>query len=329
MSSTIKTQQISISQHGNSDVLTYGESNLALPLANEVQIEHRAIGINFIDTYHRSGLYPIELPSVLGLEAAGVIIQTGSNISHLKVGDRVSYGNGPIGSYCSARNIPANKVHKIPDGVDDKTAAAIMLKGMTAYYLTQLTYPVKAGETILFHAAAGGVGQIACQWANALGAEVIGTVGSDEKAEIARANGCHHVINYSHENIAERVNEITHGKGVPVVFDGVGKSTFIDSLDSLQPRGLMVSFGNASGAVEDFNLGLLNAKGSLYVTRPKLFDYVSTDAALQTAGNAVFDMVKNGKISIAVNQSYALKDAKKAHDDLEQRNTTGASVLIP
>ncbi len=320
-------KEIRIERHGGPDVMQYVDVELSAPAPGEIQIRHTEIGLNFIDTYHRTGLYPLPLPSGLGLEAAGVVEALGQGVNHFGVGDRVAYGAGPIGAYSQMRNIPAGRVVKLPDTIDDQTAAAIMLKGMTACYLLRQTYEVQAGDTILFHAAAGGVGQIAIQWANALGATVIGTVGSQAKAETAKALGCHHVIDYSKENIAERVREITEGKGVPVVYDGVGKSTIDASLDSLQPRGLLVSFGNASGPVTNFDLGLLSAKGSLYITRPTLMTYVASDEALQANTRDLFDIVGSGKVKINVNQRYPLSEVAQAHRDLEARKTTGSTVL--
>ena len=320
-------KEIRISRHGGPEVLEYVEANVSGPKNGEVQIRHTQIGLNFIDTYHRSGLYPVSLPSGIGLEACGVVEAVGSGVEHLAVGDRVAYGAGPIGAYSQMRNLPAGRVNKLPDIIDDETAAAIMLKGMTVRYLLRETYTVQAGDTILFHAAAGGVGQIAIQWANALGATVIGTVGTTAKGEMATALGCHHVINYNEENVADRVREITDGKGVPVVYDGVGQSTIDASLDSLQPRGLLVSFGNASGPVTDFDLGKLAAKGSLYITRPSLMAYVATDEALAANARDLFEMVGSGKVKINVNQRYRLSEAAQAHRDLEARKTTGSSVL--
>ena len=305
------------------------DADLAAPAAGEVQIRHGAIGLNFIDTYHRTGLYPLPLPSGLGLEAAGVVEAVGEGVSHLAAGDRVAYGAGPIGAYSEARNMPANRVSKLPDNISDETAAAMMLKGMTVRYLLKETYEVKPGDTILLHAAAGGVGLIACQWAKALGATVIGTTGSEEKAALARAHGCDHTINYQTENVAERVREITDGAGVPVVYDGVGAATIDVSLDSLAPCGLLASFGNASGPVVDFDLGKLSAKGSLYITRPTLMTYVASDQALQENAADLMDVVSSGKVKIAVNQTYPLSEVQSAHRDLESRKTTGSTVLLP
>ena len=263
---------VRINEPGGPEVMELVDVDLAAPAPGEVQIRHTAIGLNYIDTYHRSGLYPLAMPSGLGLEAAGVVEAVGEGVDSLAVGDRVAYGAGPLGAYSQVCNAPANRMTKVPDSIDDETAAAMMLKGMTVRYLLKATYAVQSGETILFHAAAGGVGLIACQWAKALGATVIGTVGSEEKAELAKAHGCHHTINYQTEDVAARVRELTDGKGVPVVYDGVGQATLDASLDSLQPRGLLVSFGNASGPVKNFDLGVLSAKGSLYITRPTLDD---------------------------------------------------------
>jgi NADPH2:quinone reductase len=314
---------------GGPEVLKLEEVSLAPPAKGEVRLRHTAIGLNYIDTYHRSGLYPLALPSGIGLEAAGVVEEVGEGVTHLKTGDRVAYGAGPIGAYSEQRNILANRVSKLPDAIADETAAAMMLKGMTVRYLLRETYEVKKGETILVHAAAGGVGLIAGQWAKALGVTAIGTVGSPEKAELARAHGYAHVIDYASEDVAMRVREITDGKGVPVVYDGVGQATIAASLDSLSPRGMLVSFGNASGPVRNFDLGILSAKGSLYLTRPTLMTYVAGDAALQANVADLFDMVGSGKVKIEVNQRYGLADAAQAHRDLEARKTTGSTILIP
>ncbi len=320
---------VKIHAPGGAEVMQLVQETVAPPAAGQVQVRHTAIGLNYIDTYHRSGLYPLPLPSGLGLEAAGVVEAVGAGVAHLQVGDRVAYGAGPIGAYASLRNMPANRVSKLPDSISDETAAAMMLKGMTVRYLLCQTYPVKAGDTILFHAAAGGVGLMACQWAKALGVTVIGTVGSEAKAEIARAHGCDHVINYSHEDVAKRVRELTDGKGVPVVYDGVGQATLMASLDSLQPRGLLVSYGSASGAISQFDFGLLSAKGSLYVTRPTLMTYVAADADLQANVSDLFAMVDSGKLSVPIHQRYALADVQQAHRDLEGRKTTGTTLLLP
>lgn len=323
------SKAIRFDEVGGPDVLQYVDVDVPPPSAGQAQVRHTAVGLNFIDTYHRTGLYPLPLPSGIGLEAAGVVEAVGEGVDNLQVGDRIAYGAGPLGAYSERANVPANRVGKLPDSVSDDVAAAIMLKGMTARYLLRATYEVKPGDTILFHAAAGGVGLIACQWASALGATVIGTVGSPEKGELAKANGCDHVINYSNEDVAERVREITDGKGVPVVYDGVGQSTIMSSLDSLSPRGLLASFGNASGPVKDFDLGLLSAKGSLYITRPTLMTYVAADRDLADTMTDLFDMVGSGKLNISINQRYPLSEAVQAHRDLEARKTTGSTILLP
>jgi NADPH2:quinone reductase len=320
---------IRLEQHGGPDVMQLKDVELPDPGEGQVRVRHKAIGLNFIDVYHRTGLYPLQLPSGIGLEAAGVVEAVGPGVTSLKEGDRVAYGAGPLGAYSEACNAPANRLVKIPDAISDETGAAMMLKGMTVRYLLCATYKLKAGETILFHAAAGGVGLIACQWAKAIGATVIGTVGSEEKAELAKAHGCDHTINYRDEDVAARVRELTGGEGVPVVYDSVGKSTVMASLDSLKPRGLFVTFGNASGPITNFDLGILSAKGSLYVTRPTLMTYVASDEDLAETAGDLIKMVESGKVKIPVNQHYALADAQKAHEDLEARKTTGATVLIP
>ena len=320
---------IRIETTGAPEVMKLVDVVVPAPKPGEVRLRHTAIGLNYIDTYHRSGLYPVSLPSGIGLEAAGVVEALGPGVKGLKVGDRVAYGTGGVGAYAEARNMPANRLTKLPKAISDETAAGMMLKGMTVRYLLRATYKVKRGETILLHAAAGGVGLILSQWAKALGVKVIGTVGSAEKMDIARAHGCAHVINSGAENVVARVKEITGGKGVPVVYDGVGQATLMTSLDCLSPRGLLVSFGNASGPVKAFDLGLLSAKGSLYVTRPTLMTYTASDADLKETAADLVEMVKNGKVKIPVNQRYALSDAVKAHKDLESRKTTGTTVLIP
>lgn len=326
---TTKIKAIRIDKTGGPDVLNLQDITLPAPAAGELTIRHTAIGINFIDTYHRSGLYPVKLPSGLGMEAAGIVEAIGESVTGFTIGDRVAYGSGPIGAYAEAGNVAAARTVKLPDGVSDEAAAAMMLKGMTAQFLLRQTYVVKPGDTILFHAAAGGVGLIATQWAKHLGATVIGTVGSDEKAAIAKAHGCDHVINYRHEDVPARVKEITAGKKLPVVYDGVGKDTFMMSLDCLAPRGLLASFGNASGPVTGVDLGILAAKGSLYVTRPTMFHYALTDAEFQAVAKDLFDVVAAGHVKIEIGQRYKLADAAKAHSDLEARKTTGATVLVP
>jgi NADPH2:quinone reductase len=324
-----KVKAIRFSQTGGPEVLYLAEVDLPPPGKGEVTVRHAAIGLNYIDTYHRSGLYPVSLPSGIGLEASGTVEAVGESVAGFKPGDRVAYGTGTVGAYSQMRNYPANRLVKIPDSIGDEAAAAMMLKGMTARYLLRATYKVQPGDVILFHAAAGGVGLIAVQWAKALGATVIGTVGSPEKAELARAHGCDHVINYRKEDVAKRVREITGGVGVPVVYDGVGAATVTASLDSLRIRGLLVSFGNASGPVRNFDLGQLSAKGSLYVTRPTLFSYVGTDAEFTETADDLIAMVASGKVKIEVNQRHPLADAAKAHRELESRETTGSTILLP
>jgi len=320
---------IRIAATGGPEVMKLVDVEIGKPGPGEVRVRQTAIGLNYIDTYHRSGLYPVPLPSGIGLEAAGVVEELGEGVTNLAVGDRIAYGTGPIGAYAELRNLPAARLTKIPSAISDETAAGMMLKGMTVRYLLRATYKVQPGETVLLHAAAGGVGLIFSQWAKALGVTVIGTVGSAEKVEIARAHGCDHVINSSTEDTVARVKEITGGKGVPVVYDGVGQSTLMTSLDCLRPRGLLVSFGNASGPVKAFDLGLLSAKGSLYVTRPTLMAYTATDADLKETADDLVSMVASGKVKIPVNQRYALADAVQAHRDLESRKTTGTTILLP
>jgi NADPH2:quinone reductase len=293
-----------------------------------VRIRHTAIGVNFVDVYQRSGLYPMQVPMVAGNEAAGVVDAVGQGVSELKAGDRVAYTGLP-GSYCDLRIVPADRMVKLPQGISDEQAASMMLKGLTVHYLIHSTYAVRKGDTVLWHAAAGGVGLIACQWLKALGVTVIGTAGSDEKCSLAKAHGAEHVVNYSRENFVERVKSITGGKGVPVVYDSVGKNTWEGSLDCLRPRGLMVSFGNASGAVPPVNLGILSAKGSLYVTRPTLATHIASRADLVERSNALFEVVKSGKVKIETTGRYKLADAAQAHRDLEGRKTTGSVVLQP
>ena len=320
---------IRIAETGGPEVMKLVDVEVGPPGPGQVRVRQTAIGLNYIDTYHRSGLYPLQFPSGLGLEAAGVVEEVGEGVTSLKPGDRIAYGTGPIGAYADIRNLPANRLVRLPAAISDETAAGMMLKGMTARYLLRATYVVKPGDTILLHAAAGGVGLIMSQWAKALGATVIGTVGSDAKAATARAHGCDHVINYSTEDTVKRVRELTGGKGVPVVYDGVGKDTLMISLDCLSPRGLLVSFGNASGAVPPLDLLLLSAKGSLYVTRPTLNTYTASDAELQETAQDLVDVVASGKVKIPVNQRHALADVVQAHRDLESRRTTGTTVLLP
>ncbi len=323
------TRAVRIEKVGGPEVMHLAEVELARPATGEVRIRHTAIGLNYIDTYHRSGLYPVKLPSGLGLEAAGVVEELGQGVTTLKIGDRIAYGNGPLGAYAEARNIQASRVIRIPPAIGDETAAGMMLKGMTVRYLLRATYKVQPGETILLHAAAGGVGLIASQWAKSLGATVIGIVGSESKMEIAKAHGCAHVINSSTEDVVAQVKEITSGKGVPVVYDGVGKDTFMTSLDCLSPRGLLVSFGNASGTVVGVELGILASKGSLYVTRPTLGSYIATEEEMQETAGDLIAVVQSGKVKIPLNQRYALADVVQAHRDLASRKTTGTTVLLP
>ncbi|MGB6242026.1 MAG: quinone oxidoreductase [Castellaniella sp.] len=322
-----KAQIIQVSQHGGPEVLQLAQIDVPAPAPGEVQIRQKAIGLNFIDIYCRTGLYPHPLPHGLGFEASGVVAAVGENVSHVRVGDRVAYGQSPIGAYATLRNVPGDKVVAIPDAVSFEQAAALMLKGLTVQYLFRQTYRLQGNETILFHAAAGGVGLIACQWARALGVRLIGTVSSPEKAALARRYGAWEIIDYTREDVPARVLELTGGQKVPVVYDGVGKATWDMSLDCLQPRGMMVSFGNASGAVEGVNLGQLAAKGSLYVTRPTVSSYTATAQAMQAAAADIFELVAAGKLDIVIGQRFALKDAKLAHEALKARQTTGATVL--
>jgi len=314
---------------GGPEVMQMEEVNVGEPAAGQARIRQTAIGVNFIDTYHRSGLYPMPLPSGLGSEGAGVVDAVGPGVTDVKPGDRVAYTGNPVGSYAEARLYAADRLVKIPAGITDQQAASMMLKGMTVQYLIHRSFKVKSGDTVLWHAAAGGVGLIATQWLKALGVTVIGTVGSEEKAVLAKKAGCAHVINYSTENFTQRVKDITGGKGVPVVYDSVGKSTWEGSLDCLQPRGMMVSFGNASGAVPPVNIGILGQKGSLFLTRPTLFSYIASRAELEETANSLFDVVTSGKVKIEVTGTYKLAEAEKAHRDLEGRKTTGSVILVP
>jgi NADPH2:quinone reductase len=314
---------------GGPEVLRWEASELGAPGPGEVRVRHAAVGVNFIDTYHRTGLYPVTLPAVLGSEAAGVVEAVGEGVTMFTPGDRVAYGTGPMGSYAEARTMPAAHLVKVPAAIDDRTAAAVMLKGMTAQYLVRRTYAVQKGDTILVHAAAGGVGLILCQWAKHLGATVIGTVGSEEKAALARAHGCEHVVFYRTEDVPARVREITNGAGVPVVYDGVGKDTFAASLECLRPRGLMVTFGQSSGAIAPFDPRLLMQKGSLYLTRPTLGDHVRARADLEATASELFDVIAKGIVTIRVAQTFPLRDAEAAHRALEARQTTGSTVLLP
>jgi NADPH2:quinone reductase len=325
----MKAKAIRFSKTGGPEVLEFVDVDVGEPGPGEARVRHHAIGVNFIDTYFRTGLYPLPLPSGLGQEAAGVVEAVGEGVSHVKPGDRVVYAGRPNGAYSQVRVMPADILLKLPDAISYETAAAMMLQGMTVQYLFNRTYQIKPGETILFHAAAGGVGLIACQWARALGVNLIGTVGSKEKAELAKAHGAAHVINYNTEDVVQRVLEITNGEKVPVVYDSVGKDTFTRSLDCLRPRGLMVSFGNASGPVPPFSLAELASRGSLYITRPSLFNYVATREDLEATAADLFQMVASGKVKIDINQKFPLADAAKAHIALESRKTTGSTILLP
>ena len=322
------THIVRIHKTGGPEVLSWEEVELGKPGPGEVLIRQTAVGLNYIDTYNRSGVYPLKLPSGLGGEGAGVVETVGAGVVDLKPGDRVAYGNAPIGAYAEARLVPADRLVKLPPGVTDQQAAAMMLKGLTAQYLLRQTYRLKPGETILFHAAAGGVGSIACQWAKHLGATVIGTAGGDAKVKLAKANGCDHVIDYNKEDFVIRVAEITEGKKLPVVYDSVGKDTFMKSLDCLAPLGLMVAFGQSSGLVEPFSVNILTGKGSLYLTRPTLGHYASTPERLRAMAKELFDVVAAGIVKIEIGQTYKLKDVAQAHRDLEGRKTTGSTVLL-
>ncbi|MBM3491038.1 MAG: quinone oxidoreductase [Alphaproteobacteria bacterium] len=314
---------------GGPEVLRWDQVEVGQPGPGQALVRHTAIGLNYIDTYHRSGLYPLPLPSGVGSEAAGVVEAVGKGVKELKPGDRVAYAGGPPGAYCEARLMPAGRLVKLPAKISDRQAAAMMLKGMTAEYLLRRAYKLKAGEIVLFHAAAGGVGLIAGQWMKALGVKAIGTAGGTEKCRLAKKHGYAWAIDYKSEDFVAEVKRLTKGKGVPVVYDSIGKDTWDKSLDCLAPRGLMVSFGNASGAVSSFAPGVLAAKGSLYLTRPTLVTYTQTRDDLLKSAKALFSMVSSGKVKIEINQTYALKDAGQAHRDLEARATTGSTVLIP
>ena len=321
------TKAIRIHETGGPEVLTYEDVDIGGVGAGQMRLKQTVIGLNFIDVYQRTGMYPIgDLPKTLGMEAAGVIEEVGDGVEDFAIGDRVAYAGG-LGSYAEERVWGTDRLVKLPDGIDDQTAAAMMLQGMTAYYLLNRAYRVKSGDTILFYAAAGGVGLIACQWAKHLGATVIGCVGTQEKAELAKAHGCDHPILYRDENVPERVKEITSGEGVPVVYDSVGKDSFEDSLDCLRPFGLMVSFGSASGPVEPFNIAALGPKGSLHLTRQTLGTHTATRALLDECAGALFDVVGGGQVKINVNQTYPLAETAQAHRDLEARKTTGSTVL--
>ena len=320
-------QAIRFERTGGPEVLVWQQVSVDKPGPGQVRLKHKAVGLNYIDTYQRSGLYQVPLPSGLGGEGCGVVEEVGSGVTDLKPGDRVAYAGGPLGAYSEERVFPADRLVPVPDGISDQEAAAMMLKGMTAWYLIRRTHVVKPGETILVHAAAGGVGLIACQWAKHLGATVIGTVGSEDKAELVKKHGCDYPILYRSEDFVARVNDITGGKKLPVVYDSVGKDTFYKSLDCLAPLGLMALFGQSSGAVPPVDLGILAGKGSLFITRPTLGNYTATRADLLTAANDLFSVVKSGAVKIMVNQTYPLREAAQAHRDLEARKTTGQTVF--
>ena len=323
------SKAIRITCVGGPEVMEYVDVEVGEPGPGEARVRQAACGLNYIDVYFRTGAYPQPLPAGLGMEGAGTVEAVGEGVTHVRPGDRVAYAGQPTGAYAQERVMPAEGLVKLPDAISFETAAAMMLQGLTVQYLFRRTYPLRGGETILFHAAAGGVGLIACQWARALGVTMIGTVGSDEKAALAKAHGCTHTINYNKENFVERVKEITGGKGVPVVYDSIGKDTFIGSLDCLAPLGMMVSFGSASGPVPPFTLNELASRGSLFITRPSLMSYTAKREDLEAMATELFDMVQSGKIKIDINQRYALQDAAQAHRDLEARKTTGSTILIP
>ncbi|MCF8482965.1 MAG: quinone oxidoreductase [Rhodospirillum sp.] len=320
---------IRIEKAGGPEVMRMVEVDLPDPGPGQVRIRQTAVGLNYIDTYHRSGLYPLPLPSGIGLEAVGVIDAVGPNVQYVKEGQRVCYATGPLGAYATERVLSETTLVPLPDAISDIQAGGMMLRGMTVQYLLRRAFKVEPGMTVLFHAAAGGVGLIACQWLKHLGVTTIGTVGSEAKGDLAKAHGCSHVINYNTEDFLERVKEITDGKGVPVVYDGVGASVFDKSLDCLQPRGMMITFGNASGSVPPISPGVLTAKGSLFLHRPTLMHYTGTRPELEETASDLFDMVASGAVKIEVNQTYALSDVVKAHTDLESRKTTGSTVLLP
>lgn len=320
---------IRIHQPGGPEVLQLEDLEVGAPGDGQVRIRQTAIGINYIDTYHRTGAYPLPLPTGIGLEGAGVVEAAGPGVIDLRPGDRVAYAGGPVGAYATERLMPADRLVKVPDGIGDQQAAGMMLKGMTAEYLIRRTFPVKAGDTVLWHAAAGGVGLIACQWLKARGAHVIGTVGSDEKAALAKAHGCEFPVVYTREDFVARVKEITGGKGVPVVYDSVGKDTFARSIDCLRPRGMLVLFGAASGPVPPLDSQILAQKGSLFLTRPTLFTYTASREDLVLSATSLFDVVRSGQVKIEVSRTYPLAQAQQAHRDLESRKTTGSLLLLP
>ena len=323
------TRIVKIEKTGGPEVLKLETINLGKPSPDEVTIEHKAIGLNFIDTYHRSGLYPVELPSGIGAEGAGIIKEIGSKVKDFSVGDNVAYAGAPLGSYSTERNYPIKNLVKVPKEIDLDIIATLMIKGLTTFYLLHKTYPVSSGETVLFHAAAGGVGQIFCQWAKSLDCKVIGTVGSDEKIDIAKKNGCDFVINYSKDNFAKKVLEITKGKGVPVVYDGVGKNTFEGSIECLKMRGMMVSFGNASGPLDNIDVKKMIQPKGLYFTRPSMAQYLSTKEEIKEATDLLFEKVKLGKVKVNIFKKYQLEDVIQAHTDLENRKIIGPAILKP
>jgi len=325
----MQTQAVRLYEYGGASNFRYETVELSEPQEGEVTLKQHAIGLNYIDVYHRTGLYPTpDLPCVIGMEASGTVTAIGKGVTDLQIGDRVAYATMPLGAYCAERNIAADRVAKLPDSISLEQGAAMMLQGMTAEYLLRRTFPVQAGDTILYHAAAGGVGLILCQWAKKLGATVIGTVGNQEKAELARLHGCDHTILYKDEDVVARVKDFTDGKGVSVVYDGVGKDTWTISLDSLKPRGMMVSFGNASGMVPAMELSELASRGSLFLTRPSLMTYTANSQDMRDSAAALFEVVGNESVKIEINQSYALSDAAQAHKDLEARKTTGSSIML-
>jgi len=327
--SSIQAKAIRMFKTGGPEVMEWVDVEVGLPGPNEVRIKHEAVGLNYIDVYFRVGMYPQPLPASLGMEGAGVVEAIGPGVTHVKVGDRVAYAGRPPGAYSQVRVMPAETLVKLPDAISFEQGAAMMLQGLTVQYLLNDSYQVKPGDVVLFHAAAGGVGLIACQWLKALGATVIGTVGSEEKAALAKAHGCDHTINYNKENFVERTRELTNGKGVPVVYDSIGKDTFMQSLDCLSPRGMMVTYGNASGPVPPVDVSILGGKGSLKLTRPTVMTYAHNRALLEPMSADLFDRVSKGQIKIEVNQTYQLENVAQAHRDLESRKTTGSTVLMP
>ena len=320
---------VTISKTGGPEVLELKEINLGKPGPDEVLIEHVAIGLNYIDIYHRSGLYPVNLPSGIGAEASGIIKEIGSNVKDFKVGDRISYAGMPLGAYSTHRIYPIKNLVKVPDNIELDIASTLMTKGLTTFYLLHKTYPVSSGESILFHAAAGGVGQIFCQWAKSLGCKLIGTVGSEEKIDLAKKNGCDHVINYSKENFPKKVLELTNGIGVPVVYDGVGKDTLEGSIECLKVRGMMVSFGNASGSLSEINVQKMIQPKGLFFTRPSMGQYLGTKNELDEASKMLFEKIESGKIKVNIFKKYKLDDIVQAHTDLENRKITGPAIIIP